>query len=232
MEKYSLVLLAAGRGTRFGGDLPKQYLNIGGKPIIVHCLESINAVHSIDEIICVCDLSFRETIAQYCEQYGIKKKIKFISGGLSRQQDVYNGIIRTSNDNIILHEAARPFVSAEDFEVLISHPAENITYGYDLLNSVMVKNKENMISGVIEREKLINIQLPQKFKKQDLLFSHEQAIKEKKCFSEDSGLVFYYTHKPVICLTGKLYNIKITVPIDLIFGEVIYKELFLSEINK
>ena len=117
--KYSLVLLSAGRGIRFGKDIPKQYLPFAGKPMIVHTLERIDKIDEIAEIIVVCNEEYIKTIQTYLSDYRITKPIVFCKGGATRQQSVYNGLVMSAFDNIIIHEAARPLVSENDFRKLI-----------------------------------------------------------------------------------------------------------------
>ena len=106
--KYSFILLSAGKGMRFGKSTPKQYLLFAGKPMIVHTLERIDKIKEIDEIIIVCCKEYEEKINTYLKDYRIEKSVVLVQGGESRQQSVYNGLSVAKNENIILHEAARP----------------------------------------------------------------------------------------------------------------------------
>ena len=228
---YSFILLSAGKGRRFGGSIPKQYLKLGGKPIIVHSLERIEKLKPVKEIIIVCNKEDIELIKKYVLQYRIVKNIVFIQGGDSRQESVYNGIKAAKHENIILHEAARPFVSTEDFSVIIEDQHENVSFYYPISYTVLKKDEQQSISGILNRDELVNVQLPQKFLKTDLIKCHELAKYENRSFTEDAGMIYFYLKKPVHCLKGKNYNIKITEYIDLLIGEVIYKEEFNCELK-
>ncbi len=224
---YSCILLSAGKGIRFGKDIPKQYLMLAGKPMIVHILERINKIDDIKEVIVVCGEEYVKTIETYVANYRINKKIKCVLGGKTRQESVYNGVKECSFDNVILHESARPLVSVQDFMTLINCDKQNVTYTYSIPYTVLKKDLKDNISGILDRNELVNVQLPQKFAKDDLLFSHEQAKKENRVFTEDASVVYYYTKKPVYCLNGKSYNIKITEYSDLLYGEtLLHEEIF------
>lgn len=222
--KYSLVLLSAGKGLRFGSAIPKQYLLLAGKPIIIHTLERVDKIAAISEVIIVCGQEYVSTIKDYLKQYAIKKEVFFVMGGENRQESVFNGIKKASYENIILHEAARPFVSIKDFERLIACEKNNVTFAYSIPYTVLKKNDRDVVVETLNREELVNIQLPQKFVKEDLMYCHEMARKEGKLFTEDAGMLVNYLKAPVYCLSGKSSNIKITEHIDLLIGELVYRE--------
>lgn len=225
---YTLILLSAGKGLRFGKDIPKQYLTIAGKPMIVHTLERINKINEINEIVIVCEKEFINKIQTYLNDYFITKKVIFAQGGKTRQESMYNGLLVASNDKIIVHEAARPLVSKKDFLDLINCAEENVTYTYGIPFTVLKKDLNQNLSGILNRKELVNIQLPQKFNKIDLLNAHNLALNNNLTFTEDASMV-YYSGKNVFCLEGKSYNVKITEYTDLLYGEMLIKEDYLKE---
>lgn len=227
--KYSLVLLSAGKGTRFGKETPKQYLLLAGKPMIVHTLERVDQIEDIEEVVVVCGEEYVEKIQTYLKDYRIQKKIVFVEGGDTRQKSVFAGIQAASCEHILLHEAARPMVTKGEFIKLIQCPSENVTYTYGIPYTVLKKDENDQISGVLDRKELVNIQLPQKFNKADLLQSHLLAIEKGEQFTEDASMVYHYTKKPVYCLQGTPYNVKMTEYIDLLYGEMLIREAFVKE---
>lgn len=226
---YSLVLLSAGKGLRFGESTPKQYLALAGKPMIVHALERIEDIPEICETVIVCHPDYEGVIKKYLSEYRLCKKTVFTSGGESRQDSVYNGLIAASYDNIILHEAARPLVSTADFRSLIECPKDNVTYTYPIAATVLKKSKNDYISDILNRDELVCLQAPQKFVKSDLLKVHNLARRDGAIFTEDAGMLYYYTKQPVYCLRGKPYNVKITEYTDLLFAETLFQEDILEE---
>lgn len=227
--KYSFILLSAGKGMRFGNSVPKQYLTLAGKPMIVHILENIDKIEDVEEVLIVCHPDYEETIKKYVLEYMISKKIIYVYGGETRQESVYNGLLKATYENVILHEAARPLVSVEDFKKIIDCSHENVSYTYSIPYTVLKKSQNSYISDILNRSELVNIQLPQKFAKAELLCAHEHARREGKTFTEDAGLLHQYSQAFIYCLDGKSYNIKITEHSDLLFAETLYKEELLKE---
>ena len=225
---YSLILLSAGRGTRFGKETPKQYLSLAGKPMIVHTLERVNAIKDIGEIVIVCEKEYIERIQSYINDYRITKKVIFVQGGLTRQESVYEGLKKASFDDVIVHEAARPLVTKKEFLALIDCKETNVSYVYEIPYTVLKKDNDACISGILERKELVNIQLPQKFEKKTLMDAHQLALKNGQTFTEDASMV-YYAGEKVFCLQGTPYNVKMTEYVDLLYGEMLIKEEFIKE---
>lgn len=227
--KYSFILLSGGKGTRFKQSIPKQYLLFAGKPMIVHTLEAINKISQIEEIVIVCHDEYIETIDKYLTDYGIEKKIVYAPAGDSRQASVLNGLTFANCSNVIIHEAARPLVLTNDYIDLINCEYENATFSYSIPYTVLMKNEDNLISANLNRNELINIQLPQKFNKNILYDAHLRAKAEGKIFTEDVSLLYHYTKAHIFCMKGKLYNIKMTEYADLLYGEMLLKEDLVRE---
>lgn len=219
---YSAIILSGGKGRRMEKSLPKQYLLLAGKPIIMHSLECIDSIDVVDEIVIVCAKEFIEPIKLMAEQYNIETPIFFADSGATRQESVYSGLQKVSNDTVIIHEAARPFARQEDFLKLINDPVENATLGFPIPFTVV--QGHDGISGLLDRDSLVNVQLPQKFKTSALKEAHETARQKKETFTEDAGMVYKHTGNQIKIIRGTAQNIKITEPIDLIVGEIIYEE--------
>ncbi len=220
---YTLVLLAGGKGTRMKKEIPKQFLLLSGKPIIMHTFERIEKIEEIEEIILVCEETYISIIEEYRKNYNLKKKIRYAKPGGTRQESLYNGLKLVNTESVILHESARPFVKISEFKELINCNEKNVTYTYPIQFTVLQANN-NKINGILDRSQLVNIQLPQKFETKLLLEAHEKARSEKKQFTEDASVLYYYEKAEIKTLKGSEYNLKITEPLDLIVGEILYKE--------
>lgn len=222
---YTLVLLSGGTGLRMKKAIPKQYLLLAGKPVIMHTLERIDRIKEISDIIIVCTDEYLSPIEMMLVQYNIQTPIRFARAGKTRQISVKSGLDLVTTEKVILHEAARPFVSEKDFITLINEPCTNAIYGRSIPFTV-IKGHEN-VEGILDRSELINVQLPQKFLTKELKNAHTRAEQEKRLFTEDAGLVhFYHPDIKIKICEGMDYNIKLTSPMDLIIGEIIYKEYF------
>ncbi len=218
---YSVLLLSGGKGSRMQESTPKQYLLLAGKPMIMHSLERIDQLDDVNEIIIVCDPSFIDSIKQMLHEYNITKNVVFVKGGETRQESVYNGLKAIQNGNVIIHEAARPFVKQNEFKSLIDYPEPNVIYGNDIPFTVLTGNTH--VHGVLNRSELINVQLPQKFNANLLRQAHEIALERGDVYTEDSSLLYDVLKEEIRVIKGTDYNIKITNPIDLLTGEIIYR---------
>ncbi len=221
-EMFSAIILSGGKGKRMERERPKQYLLLCGKPIIMHSIERMECIKDIGEIIIVCENEYIPAIKKMLGEYNITTPVKFALAGATRQESVYSGLKEVSCENVIIHEAARPFVKCEDFRKLIDDPAKNATLGYPV--SFTVAEGIEYVTGILNRNVLVNIQLPQKFQTDVLKKAHELARKEQRMFTEDSGMVFELTETNIKIIRGSSENVKITEPIDLICGEIIYAE--------
>lgn len=223
--KQSLILLSGGVGSRMNNPVPKQYLLLAGKPMIMHILERVSNIQEIDSIIIVCVDEYIPSIKLMLEQYGINKKVVFAPAGNTRQASVFSGLQKVETESVIIHEAARPFVPSADFIRLINDPNENSMFGLGIPFTII--KGHDYVEGLLTRSELVNVQLPQKFNTKLLLKAHKKAIEDGKRFTEDVSLLYYYNKDlKVRILEGREYNLKITTRTDMLVGEVIYDEYF------
>lgn len=223
---FSVILLAGGSGSRMEQIIPKQFLMLAGKPIIMHSIERLDQIDIIQEIIIICHKDYIELVNSYINTYMIKTRCKIIPGGATRQESTYIGLQEATYENVIVHEAARPFVKKCEFEQLILNEHPNAIFGIAIPFTVL-KGTDH-ITELLERKELVNVQLPQKFQRSSLLIAHQKAVEDNKGFTEDASLLFYYEKGNIGIVPGSIYNLKITEPVDLITGEVIYKEYIIG----
>lgn len=222
---FTAILLSGGSGSRMKKAVPKQYMLLAGKPVIMHILERFDAIEEIKEIVVVCTREYQPFIELMLGQYGIKKTVKYALAGKTRQESVMSGLQYVETDEVIIHEAARPFVTVEEFRKLINEEGENVMYGSGI-NYTVIKG-DKYVRELLERSTLVNVQLPQKFNTRILKSAHENAAREGKQYTEDASLVFDYNRSIKIkIIEGSNYNIKLTTPTDMLVGEEIYREYF------
>lgn len=222
---YTLVLLSGGVGKRMHNSVPKQYMMLAGKPVIMHILERMDQIEEIAEVIVVCVDEYVSSISLMLQQYGVRKRIRFAQAGTTRQASVKSGLSMVKTEYVIIHEAARPFVKVEDFVDLISEECPNATFGLNIPFTV-IKGHE-YVEGQLTRSELVNVQLPQKFETQLLTEAHEKALNDGAVFTEDASLIFNYFPKTKIKIVkGFEYDIKLTTGMDMLTGELIYNEVF------
>ena len=171
---FTLILLSGGAGTRMKYAVPKQYMLLAGKPVIMHILERLDSIQAISDIVVVCAPEYEGTITEMVSQYGIRKPIRYAPAGRTRQESVLSGLSLVTSPDVIIHEAARPFVKVEDFEEIIRCPDRNATFGLDIPFTVL--RGQDHVEGVLTRSELFNVQLPQKFETSVLKEAHGKAL--------------------------------------------------------
>ncbi|MBQ7061964.1 MAG: 2-C-methyl-D-erythritol 4-phosphate cytidylyltransferase [Bacteroidales bacterium] len=222
---YTLLLLSGGVGTRMHNTVPKQYMLLAGKPVIMHILERVDQIDRISEVVVVCANEYVSSIELMLNQYGVSKPVRFAPAGATRQASVRSGLQLVRTDDVLLHESARPFVKVEDFNRLLDVEQRNATYGLSIPFSVLQGHER--VEGILNRSELFNVQLPQKFETRLIREAHERALAEGVEFTEDAGMVFrYFPGTEIAICEGMDYDIKLTTHIDMLAGEQIYDEIF------
>jgi 2-C-methyl-D-erythritol 4-phosphate cytidylyltransferase len=222
--RTGMIVLAGGIGKRIGRPLPKQFLLLGGKPLMIHVLEKARAIPEIERIVITCPESHIQATRELVANHLMGPRFTCIVGGASRQESTYLGLQALVDvDSVIVHEAVRPLVSVDDFRRLMDAEDENAMFGIPIPFTVL--KGHDYIEGLLEREELVNVQLPQKFNRAKLLAAHEAARRDGVEFTEDASLYYQYAKEPVRILQGTDHNIKITVPTDTVTAEAIYADI-------
>lgn len=229
MNSLSLMILNGGVGSRINSDVPKQFVRVNGIPLLIYSLLAVENISQIEQIIVNYPAGFRESTMKLVQDYGIKKQIDYIEGGRTRQESVRKMLDLVRHENVIIHESARPAVTEEDFMTLITAPEKNIGFGFPIPFTVApVDPEKKLVQGVLQRNSLRNIQLPQKFSTAELKEAHAEAERKGLTFTEDMTLV-HSSGFPVYYLDGKEENIKVTNPLDLAVVETILRAYYEHE---
>jgi 2-C-methyl-D-erythritol 4-phosphate cytidylyltransferase len=221
--KIGMIVLAGGIGKRIGRPFPKQFLLLGGKPLIIHVLEKARQTADIDRVVITCPEAHLEETRKLIDNHGFDARYICIVGGTSRQESVYLGLRELDDcESVIIHEAVRPLVTADEFRELIDAEDPNAMFGIPIPFTVL-KGHE-YVEGLLERDELVNVQLPQKFDRAALAAAHDAARRDGATFTEDASLFHRYADAKVRILPGSERNIKITVPTDIVTAEAIYAD--------
>ncbi len=221
--KIGMIVLAGGIGKRIGRPFPKQFLLLGGKPLIIHVLEKARLIPEIEQVVITCPDAHLDETRRLIANHGFDERFRCIVGGVSRQESVYLGLSELADcDSVIVHEAVRPLVTAAEFRELIAAPDPNAMYGIPI--SFTVLKGHEYVEDLLERDELVNVQLPQKFDRAALAAAHDAARRDGATFTEDASLFHQYAGAPVRILPGSERNIKITVPTDIVTAEAIYAD--------
>ncbi|QNK58456.1 2-C-methyl-D-erythritol 4-phosphate cytidylyltransferase [Paenibacillus sp. PAMC21692] len=220
-EKWGVVIVAAGRGTRMGTRESKQYLRLADKPILVHTLELFQRMDLIREIALVVGGEDIDRCSRWAREYGLTKVTHVLEGGAERQHSVLRGLRALEDcDWVMVHDGVRPLVT----EASVAACCETaIASGASVL-AVPVKDTIKQVDavGVItatpDRRGLWAIQTPQAFRRELLVKAHERAEAEGFLGTDDAMVVERLGH-PVTVTEGDYTNIKITTPEDLPYAE-------------
>lgn len=225
--KTGMIILAGGVGKRMNKPVPKQFLILAGKPIIIHVLEKVEQLADVERVVITCPAEFVEETRTLLRHRNLEGRFGCIEGGETRQESVYLGLGELGEcERVVIHEAVRPFVTLAEFRALIDSEFENAIYGTRIPFTVLAGH--DYVEDILERARLVNVQLPQKFDAAKLKRAHEAARADGIEFTEDASLLFHYERSQIRILEGSEKNIKITEPTDLIIGEAIYNEYVLG----
>lgn len=179
------LITAAGNGTRIGRDLPKQFIHVNGRPLIIHTLQCFQCHPNIDAIAVVCLNGWESILKSYAKQYGIEKINWIFAGGETGMESIRNGVygLRDSgcspDDIIMVHDGVRPLVSQE---IISSNLATCMAYGCAITGiqcqeHILVSNDGFCSTFGISRDNLIRTQTPHTMRLSDFLKLHEKAQK-------------------------------------------------------
>ena len=223
------ILLAGGAGKRMGSSTNKPFLLLDNKPILVHSLRVFEECRAVDGIYLVVNQKDLPLIQEeILEAYKFGKIVKLVIGGRLRQDSVKNGLeaIEEPCDVVVVHDAARPFVSPAFVEKSISlmEMFDAIIPALPVKDTIKVISKEGFVSKTLERDGLWNVQTPQTFKYNLIMKAYREGMAKKLLGYDDSAFV-EYLGKRVKVVEGSPYNIKITTPEDLVIAKGILSQL-------
>ena len=207
-SKVTFILVAAGKGRRFGGEVPKQFLKLGNITILETAVEKVSANRHTDEVIVVTSDEYLDFVKDMLKGYD--KVTKIIPGGKERQDSVYEGIKAADDGLVLIHDAARPYVTDKVIDGVLEAAFKDGA-------AVPVVNPKDSIrtaEGNLDRSKLFMIQTPQGFRTEIIRPAYEKALKEGFYGTDDGGISEYAGH-PVTMTEGDYNNIKITTREDL-----------------
>lgn len=223
------VILAGGKGLRFGNKLPKQMLQLGKKPVISWSVDTFHKNELIDRIIIVSEKNLIQEIKNLFSESEYPKILAIIEGGEDRSDSSYNAVISSEfkdNDIILFHDAARPFVTDEIISDVVTKVKETGACGtYVQSTDTIAIIKDSEVEYVPERKTVFFAQTPQGFYYDLIKNAHQYQKKIKKSnITDDVSLVINYGHK-VSAVSGSYNNIKITNKQDLKFAEFLITEI-------
>lgn len=230
-QKIYGVILAGGQGTRMGNvEKPKQFMDIGGKPIIIHTIEKFVVCPGFDKILVLSPKQWIKHTQDLIRKYipNNSKQVIVIEGGKTRNETIMNAIQYIENNDtltddtiIVTHDSVRPFVTHRILD-------ENIKYAQkygacdtviSATDTIVESNTGKIISNIPERSLMYQGQTPQSFKAQTLKKLYLSLNEDEKQILTDACKIFVMKGEEVHLVEGEVFNIKITYPYDVRVAE-------------
>lgn len=218
------IIIAGGTGQRMEKEIPKQFLHVEDKPVIIYTLEAFQKHPDIDEIGVVCIVGWHEMLSAYARQFQITKLKWIVNGGSCGQESIYNGLQEAQKrydkkDLILIHDAIRPMVSQDIItdciiqcrkygSAISAVPCTTAVLEYADAEKTITRNE-------IDRNKLAMTQTPQAFPLETLVWAHEEAAKRGITQSVASCTLLAELGKELYFSLGSETNIKLTTQADL-----------------
>lgn len=221
--KNVALIVAGGSGKRMGQEIPKQFLTVNDKPIIIYTFENFENNKQVDEIIVVCIDGWHDVLRAFCKQFNITKVKHVVSGGETVQQSIFNGVkaaksLYPDDTCLIIHDSIRPLVDESVLSDVIDvcHKHGNAVTSMPYNEQIFLIDDENTTSKYIPRETIRRVSTPQAYQLGKLYDCYERAFKENIGVLGSS-----YTNTMMVELGETLYlakgsdkNIKLTTKDD------------------
>jgi 2-C-methyl-D-erythritol 4-phosphate cytidylyltransferase len=221
------IIVAAGRGVRMGKD--KLFLKVAGKPIVVHTWGRFDEMKGVDEIVIVVRPGMEKKFQALAKKFQFEKPFKIVAGGAARQDSVWNGLEALSEDTeiVVVHDAARPCVSAELIATTIKRAEETgaAVAAHPVTDTIKESADGRWIQQTLDRSKLWAVETPQTFRV-DVIRRAIAAARAKKMVLTDDTASCELISQPVRLVSSVAPNPKVTVPGDLPIVEALLRKPF------
>jgi 2-C-methyl-D-erythritol 4-phosphate cytidylyltransferase len=216
------LIIAGGSGKRMHNEIPKQFLNVNDKPVIIYTLEAFQSHPDIDEIGIVCLDGWHDILRAYTRQYKIDKMKWIVSGGENGQSSIRNGVFEAekryeASDILLVHDAIRPMVSHEIIsDCIVQCKKYGSAVAVTPCNTVVLRKTTDATSSeVVLRNQLAITQTPQAFPIGKLADIHRKALEKGITNSVASCTLMIEMGEEVYFSIGSEINIKLTTPDDI-----------------
>ena len=217
MRRVAALIPAGGRGTRLGARTPKQYLVLGGAPLLIHTLRILGRARSLTGLVLAVPAERVEATRALLGRFRVPRVLDVVAGGAERQESVWCGLqaVPPGAGWIVVHDAVRPFIDAALVERVIGAARRHgaATCGV-LVRETVKRVRETAVEATLEREGLWLTQTPQAFRRELLWEAHEKARRDGYLGTDDAVLVERMGAR-VVMVPGLPQNLKITTPEDL-----------------
>ncbi len=219
--KVTAIIPAAGSGSR-AGSTPKQYMELLGKPVLEWTLAAVSASEAVDSIILVTPANDVDMMSgKYLKNKTFPKVASVVSGGAKRGDSVRNGVMQAASEFVLIHDAARPFLSPPLVKrVVESAMAHGCTTAALPAHDTVKARQGEFLGAAVDRSTLLLIQTPQVFKREALLKAYEIKKDEASDWTDETSLM-QSAGFSVAWVVGETVNFKITTPDDFRLAQAI-----------
>ena len=231
-----VIIVAGGKGLRMGSDIPKQFLPIGGRPVLMRTLERFREYSDDLQIILVLPEAQQDYWQELCQKYDFQVAYQLANGGQTRFHSVQNGLVLVPDDAegvVGVHDGVRPFPAAEVIRncyetartakavipvIPVVETIRHLTGGQECCDISLTSHLSPLTSITVPRDEYKLVQTPQTFDIQLLKAANRQPYNDG--FTDDASVVERYGHA-ITLVEGNRENIKITTPYDIVVAEAI-----------
>ncbi len=218
------VIVAAGSGSRFGSELPKQFLPLAGKPMLMHTIEAFRKALPSGKIILVLSPGMIPLWEDLCKTHGMQSP-QIAEGGASRWESVKHAIEALKDDpasaTVLVHDGARPLVSADLIKRVLAYArnTDGALPAVPVTDSIRKISENGVTSEAVDRSLYRAVQTPQAFSLWRLREAYSLPYDE--AFTDDASVIAAAGFENIVLVEGSPENIKVTTPIDMVIAETI-----------
>lgn len=230
MRTSIAIIPAAGSGSRFGGERPKQFVVLAGAPILLHTLRRFDDCPNVDGMVVALPEGEIDGFTILLGEAGLRKPIRLVAGGRERSDSIRNALLEAREfepEVVAVHDAVRPFVTSAQISAVIERARQVGAAILALPATDTIKEVEDgLIRRTIDRRLIYRAQTPQAFRF-DLLWRANEAAREAgvvAAMATDDSLLVEWLGEPVAVVEGSPHNIKITTPEDLVFAASLFQK--------
>lgn len=239
-KRCTAIVLAAGSGRRMNSDVAKQYLPLGGRPLIWYALHAIEESSVIDD--CVLVAGQEDILSGYVEneivkKNGLHKISSIVPGGAERYDSVCNALRAIAKADaeggyVFIHDGARPFLTEDILERCLAEVERSgaCVAGMPVKDTIKIADADGYAIQTPDRNRLWQIQTPQVFETALITQAYERLMREKESLlaagvkiTDDAGVVELLMDRPVKLVEGSYRNIKVTTPEDIVVAEALLR---------
>ena len=224
------IVLAGGKGSRMQSDVPKQYMELLGKPLLYYALKAFEDSDAEQVVLVTAEGDEEYCRKELVERFGFTKVVAIVAGGAERYASVWNGLKclkEQEPDYVLIHDGARPLVTAELINRMITETEqyEACVAGMPVKDTIQMTDESGTITLTPKRDSLWTAQTPQSFAFTLAYDAYEQLMQESEInVTDDAMVVGLYHDIPIQMVRGSYTNIKVTTPEDLVLAEAFLKK--------